>query len=124
MLFFFNKNIVVCFLFFVILTELIQNFLSIMVNDNNVKQAWWYPAVNMFVRISGWIIGPIIIALVLGKFLDTFFGTKPWIFVFLTSIAFMFSLFKLINEMSIQIKKIEKDKQEKNNRNHNLKNRK
>ena len=53
-------------------------------DENNKKGAnWWKPAVEIFIQISGWIVGPIVMALVFGKMLDTRYGTKPIIFLFL-----------------------------------------
>ncbi len=79
-----------------------------MQKKENLKQAWWFPAVHMFMRISGWIIGPIVAALILGKFLDKIFYSKPWFFITLTAVAFIFSMFKLLMETLTQIRKIEK----------------
>ena len=45
------------------------------------KQAWWYPALQMFSEMSAWIVGPLLLALLLGKYLDKIFHTKPWFFI-------------------------------------------
>lgn len=61
-------------------------------NDKNDKD-WWRPAVNMFANISGWVAGPIVIALFLGKYLDNKYGNGgQWYFIVLTGFAFLVSI--------------------------------
>ena len=68
--------------------------------DNNTKQdnleAWWKPALEIFSEVSAWIVVPIVFALVIGKSLDKYFGTKPWLFIILAILGFMFSSFKIV----------------------------
>ncbi|MEA3399548.1 MAG: AtpZ/AtpI family protein [Patescibacteria group bacterium] len=56
------------------------------------KKLWWKPAITIAINISGWVAGPIIIALFLGKHLDKKYDTAPWIFIGLTIIAFIISI--------------------------------
>ena len=67
---------------------------------NNTKQAnlgaWWKPALEIFSEVSAWIVVPIVFALVIGKSLDKYFGTKPWLFIILAILGFMFSSFKIV----------------------------
>jgi F0F1-type ATP synthase assembly protein I len=78
------------------------------------KAAWWEPAVEIFSQVSGWIAGPIIFALILGKYLDRHFGTKPWIFLGLTGLAFIISSFGIVRVVGRYMKKISKDDAEEN----------
>ena len=78
----------------------------IMKNDNKRKQVWWAPALQMFTRLSVWVIGPVIMALIIGKYLDGYFHSTPWIFLGLTAFAFIISIFKIIVELSTHLKKI------------------
>jgi F0F1-type ATP synthase assembly protein I len=68
--------------------------------DNNTKQdnleAWWKPALEIFSEVSAWIVVPIVFALVIGKSLDKYFGTKPWLFIILAILGFVFSSFKIV----------------------------
>ncbi|HEY4503224.1 MAG TPA: AtpZ/AtpI family protein [Candidatus Paceibacterota bacterium] len=66
----------------------------------------WKQAIEIFSQVSTWIVGPIIVALILGKYLDGRFDTKPWIFLGLTSFAFIISAFGIIREVSKYMKKI------------------
>ncbi len=68
-------------------------------DDNHKKEnleAWWKPALEIFVEVSTWIVVPIIFALAIGKILDKYFGTKPWIFIILVILGFVFSSMKIV----------------------------
>lgn len=82
--------------------------------ENNNKP-WWEPAVEIFSQVSGWIAGPIIVALIGGKALDAHFGTKPWIFLGLTGVAFFISIFGIIKVVSKYMKKITQEEDNKKN---------
>ena len=75
----------------------------------NKGNNWWKPGVEIFTQVSGWIAGPIILALIAGKALDTHFGTKPWIFLGLTGIAFLISSFGIVRVVAKYIKDISPD---------------
>ena len=81
--------------------------------NNQGGISWWAPAVEIFTEVSGWIAGPIILALVLGKYLDGRFDTKPWIFIGLTAIAFLVSSFGIVRVVSKYMRKIESENKEK-----------
>ena len=73
------------------------------------KNAWWKPAIEIFGQVSLWIVLPIILALVVGKNLDAHYNTRPWIFLGLSGVGFLITLFGLVRTIRIYIKKIEKD---------------
>ena len=77
--------------------------------NNKNKGTWWGPAVEIFSQVSGWIAGPIILALILGKYLDGRYGTKPWIFLGLTAVAFLVSSFGIVRVVSDYMKRIEEE---------------
>ncbi|MEX2052250.1 MAG: AtpZ/AtpI family protein [Candidatus Paceibacterota bacterium] len=70
---------------------------------------WWQPAVEIFTEVSGWIAGPIILALILGKYLDGRLGTKPWIFIGLTITAFLISSFGIVRVVGRYMKNMEEE---------------
>ncbi len=81
------------------------------------KEAWWSQGMKVFAQVSGWIVGPIVIALFLGKYLDKQNNSEPWFFLGLTGIAFIISCigivrvaFKYINDIKKE-DQILKDKQ-------------
>ncbi|MFA6515409.1 MAG: AtpZ/AtpI family protein [Candidatus Paceibacterota bacterium] len=81
--------------------------------NNKTKELWWRPAMMMFANVSGWIAGPIIIALIVGKYLDKKYNSDPWFFLGLTAIAFFISIFSIVKIMMKYIKEIEKEAKEK-----------
>lgn len=72
------------------------------------KEAWWKPAVEIASLISSWIIAPIVLALVGGKWLDTHFSTTPIIFLSLAGIGFIISSFGIVRTVLKYIRQIEK----------------
>jgi len=76
------------------------------------KQNWWKPGVEIFSQVSGWIVAPIVLALVFGKMLDTHYGTKPVIFLTLAGIGFLFSCFGIVRVVKKYIKEMKKISEE------------
>lgn len=82
------------------------------------KKPWWEPALEIFSQVSGWIVGPIIFSLIVGKYLDGEFDTKPWIFLGLTAVSFVVSTYGIIKIGGRYMKEITKlDKQDGNTSN-------
>ncbi len=80
------------------------------------KKPWWEPALEIFSEVTGWIVGPIIFSLIVGKYLDGKFDTKPWIFLGLTVVSFVISTYGIIKIAGRYMKEIIKsDKQDDNN---------
>ena len=65
-------------------------------NNSNQSSPWWRPAILFFLRVSLWIAGPIILALILGKFIDARLGTEPWFFIGFISFAFITSMVAIV----------------------------
>jgi F0F1-type ATP synthase assembly protein I len=51
---------------------------------------------KVFSEISAWIVGPVIVALIIGKYLDTKYQTTPWILVFLLGASFTASMIVIV----------------------------
>ncbi len=83
---------------------------------DNTNKPYWHDAILAFTRMSSWIVGPILIALFLGKWLDTKYHTTPIIFVSLTGFAFIISIVGLVKEGKQYLKSTETkiDAQKKN----------
>ena len=79
----------------------------------------WQEGFKIFSEVSTWVIIPIVLSLIFGKILDTHFGTKPWIFLGLTAIAFLISIGGIAKILGKYIKDIEKEKKNKNGDNTN-----
>ena len=78
-------------------------------NGNKPKnEAWWQPAVFIFMRLSGWIVIPVIIALVFGKWLQGKIGYEPWTLFGCIAIAFVVSMVGLLMSAVKEMKGIDK----------------
>ncbi|MDO8620071.1 MAG: AtpZ/AtpI family protein [bacterium] len=60
------------------------------------REPWWKPALTVFGEVLGWIVVPLLLALIVGKKLDTHFGTAPWIFLGATAVGFAVSSFGIV----------------------------
>ena len=72
------------------------------------KSPWWQPGLILFFRMSGWISGPIIIAIFIGKYLDKKYNTEPWLFLLSIGIAFGLSMIGIVSDAMKTMKEIEK----------------
>jgi F0F1-type ATP synthase assembly protein I len=83
-------------------------------NKKNGQVPWWQPGLILFSRLSGWIGGPILVAIFVGKYLDKKYDTQPWFFLLSVGIAFAVSTFGIIRDSLQEMKRIEKEEQAKN----------
>jgi len=51
---------------------------------------------QVFARVSAWIITPVIFSLIIGKYLDNKFDTTPWILCVSLATTFTLSMFMII----------------------------
>ncbi|OGY49027.1 MAG: hypothetical protein A3J65_02970 [Candidatus Buchananbacteria bacterium RIFCSPHIGHO2_02_FULL_45_11b] len=65
-------------------------------------------ALGLFAQLSGWLIGPLVISLFLGRYLDDKFNTRPWLFLLTTALAFAVTIFGLVQETMKYLKEIDK----------------
>ena len=87
-------------------------------NKEKDNKAWWHEGITAFAQASGWIAGPIVIALFLGKWLDGRFNTGSRYFYICIAVAFVISNVGMALEVikySKKLKKIDKkiDQQDK-----------
>ncbi len=84
------------------------------VNDEKQESSngQWVQGLSLFYRVSGWVVAPLILALLAGRWLDQRYQTEPWLLLGLTLFAFFISMWKIIQESSDFIKKIEDEAQE------------
>ncbi|PLX27809.1 hypothetical protein C0583_01050 [Candidatus Parcubacteria bacterium] len=71
-----------------------------MMNEKKEKQAnaWFGDALKLFARLNIWAVFPVLLAVLAGKYLDNYFGTKPWIMVALIVLAFNITVYKFWKE--------------------------
>lgn len=86
-------------------------------NARRAERAWWVPGVSVFIRLSGWLLIPLIIGTTLGKWLDRKYDTAPWLFLSTISVAFVVCMFGLIKNTMEEFKKIEKAANNNNGKN-------
>ena len=80
---------------------------------NKVEVPFWQPALLMFSRMSGWIIGPIILAIFLGKWLDKRYDTEPWLFLACVGGAFIISTIGLVKDAFKEMERINQEEKNK-----------
>ncbi len=76
--------------------------------NNQNKLAWWQPAMLMFLRLSIWIVVPVLLAIFLGKWLNNKFDIEPWGLLLSVGFAFIISMIMIVKESVKEYKKIEK----------------
>lgn len=78
--------------------------------DNDKKplngEAWWKPGVELFSEVSMWIVAPIVLALIIGKYLDNHYGTKPTLFLISVGISFIITCIGMVRVIKKYMKKI------------------
>jgi F0F1-type ATP synthase assembly protein I len=52
--------------------------------------------VKIFAQISVWIIAPVIVALIAGKYLDTIYNSAPWVLCVMLGLSFTFSMIMIV----------------------------
>ena len=81
---------------------------------NQNEKYWWSAGLALFSRLSAWIIGPILLAIFIGKKLDAKFESEPWLFLLSVGVAFVISISAMVNIGLGEFKKIDSEKEEKN----------
>jgi F0F1-type ATP synthase assembly protein I len=67
-----------------------------MEKQKNSNIPWWQPGLVLFTRLSAWIAVPVILALLLGRYLDRIFHAQPWMTMTCVSIAFITSIVMIV----------------------------
>lgn len=71
--------------------------------------AWWQPSVILFYRLSGWVVGPVVLALLLGKWIDKRYDSEPWGLLICVGVAFVGSCVGIVKEANKAMDQINKD---------------
>jgi len=80
-----------------------------MKSNTNDNPEFWQQGLALFGILTGWLIGPIVLALFVGKWLDQRYDSEPWLFILSIGIAFAVTGFGIIKEALKFIKQIEED---------------
>jgi F0F1-type ATP synthase assembly protein I len=73
---------------------------------NNIP--WWRDGIIIFIKVSSYIACPVILASIVGKFLDKKYNSGNLFFLGLIAIAFISTIYLIWKEMKIYKNKIEK----------------
>ena len=79
------------------------------------KRAWWVEPLMIFLKLSSWIVFPLIVALLLGKFVDTRFSIAPFGTLGFTTLSFLLSLAILFRETRKVLRELKSESKEKKN---------
>ena len=74
-----------------------------------IEKPWWRDGVIIFVKVSGYIAIPVILASIIGKSLDRKYNSDPFIFLSLVMVAFATTISLIWREMRVYKSKIEKE---------------
>ena len=61
---------------------------------------------ELFAQISGWIVLPLLLAIFIGKKLDTHFQTEPYLLLACVGVAFTITLVGLVKQAKTALKNI------------------
>jgi F0F1-type ATP synthase assembly protein I len=73
-------------------------------NPNNPN--WWVEPFQVFIRMSVWIVFPVLLASWLGKYLDRQYNSQPKWLLICVGLSFIISITGLIKETLKEYKKI------------------
>ncbi len=75
-------------------------------NDKN----YWVEPLKMFFRLSAWIVFPVLLGVLLGKWLDNRYNSSPKWFLIVVGLSFVISMAGLVKDALKEYKNIEKRK--------------
>lgn len=70
------------------------------------KKVWYYEALQIFTKLSGWVLLPLLIAYTLGRYLDRVYNSEPTWFFICIGVAFIFSMIGIVYQAQTEYKKI------------------
>ena len=76
-------------------------------NNQKNNTPWWRDGVIIFIKVSSYIVGPILLASFIGNFLDNKNNTGNLYFYISIAIAFLSTIYLIWKELKIYKKKIE-----------------
>ena len=70
----------------------------------------------LFLKLNGWIVAPVIVATLVGRWLDRMLGTAPWLMAVCIIVAFTLSVVG-ITRQGLKAMKSQDEKNNKDNKN-------
>lgn len=77
-------------------------------NDLNNKDLWWKPVMFFYVKTTSWIVLPLILAILVGKYVGKSAGSQ-FLFLVLMMAGFGITCFGIYREIKKYKKDLEKD---------------
>lgn len=78
--------------------------------DTEGKKVWYQDALDIFARLSGWVLLPLLAGTFVGRWLDGRYGTKPLWLLISVGVSFVISTIGLIRQAKIEFKKLDQPK--------------
>ncbi len=78
------------------------------INNQETKKNWSIAMRTMGVT-SAWIVGPVLIGLMIGKWLDQRYSSDPWLMIISLAFFFLISMFGIVKNALKEFKKIEEE---------------
>jgi F0F1-type ATP synthase assembly protein I len=78
-------------------------------SQDSSSEVWWQPAIFTFMKLSGWIVIPVLFGTFLGQWLDEKYNTKPWLLLVTIGVAFTISMIGLVRNTMKEYEKINKE---------------
>ena len=75
------------------------------------QDKWWQGGVKLAFELSGWLVAPLLAAFLVGKWLDNYYGTAPWLFLGCTAVAFVATCAGIVFETAKFMRDISKTDQ-------------
>ncbi len=76
-------------------------------NNKNLGTHYWSRVISLTFFLSGWLVIPIVIGLIVGQWLDRQYATTPWLFLVSIIIAFIVTSLGIVKEMFSYLKELE-----------------
>jgi F0F1-type ATP synthase assembly protein I len=65
-------------------------------NNDKKESIFKNEYIRVFTKISGWIIGPVLVSALVGNYLDKKFNSAPWILGFALAVSFTVSMVAIV----------------------------
>lgn len=93
----------------VFISTLVGNYMNNPVKNSiptGSGKIWWQEPLSIFYRLSGWVILPLIVGVLLGRWLDRRYNSDPKWFLIVIGLAFIISTVGLVVQAKSEFKKI------------------
>lgn len=65
--------------------------------------------IGVLINSTAWIVGPVLVGVMVGNWLDQKYNTAPWLFLISVGVCFIISMFGLIRSALTEFQNIEKE---------------